>query len=93
MINPTALLKIIAALTPIMGNQELGATMATEIQAIFDAMRRSADALIRIDQRLASIELALNVPLAPADVEILRLSGYALTDVPRAIELGATHNG
>lgn len=71
MMNPTALLKIIAALTPIMGNAELGAAMADEIREMFASMKRTADALESINNRLTSIDGKLGGPVAAADIPLL----------------------
>lgn len=57
--NPMAMLKVVAALTPLMGNQDLADAMATEIKAIFQGMTQSAQALENIDGTMALIADAL----------------------------------
>lgn len=99
--NPTALLKIIAALTPIMGNKELGEAMAMEIRDMFASMKRSADAQEAIAahlQRLHEnhrdmIAMLINIqnfqggPIpAPALAQLT--NGAYLEQVSNAIALG-----
>lgn len=99
MLNPTGLLKIIAALTPVMGNAEVGAQMAVEIRAMFEAMSRSAKALEAIaaacrdiDQRLTNIELAVKAAPTHRDIELLAHPDYTAR-VNEAVAMGETHNG
>lgn len=91
-LNPTALLKIIAALTPIMGNAELGAAMADEIREMFASMKRTADALESIVEQnksmwnvLINIDTKLGGPVAAADIPLLE--SY-VGHIEQAIALG-----
>lgn len=69
--SPTALLKIMGALAPLMNDATVGAAMVAEIRAMFDAMQRAAEAAERTDRRLANIEeklMHLNLPLTNGEV-------------------------
>lgn len=91
--NPTALLKIIAALAPIMGDKEIGASMVAEINAMFAAMQTAAqaqqataEALREIASRLASIDqklLGLKLPLSDNDISLLQLANGGLLEAPK----------
>lgn len=77
----TALLKVVAALAPLMGNREIAEGMTEEIKALFESMNRSANAqeriavaLNRIDARLAGIEEKLQglaLPLSSGETQLL----------------------
>ena len=92
--NPTALLKIIAALVPLMGDKEIGQSMVAEIQAMFDAMQVSARALVQIQHRLTSIDqklMMMGAQPTEGDIDDLMMGNYPRL-VSQAIELGETHN-
>lgn len=93
--NPTALLKIIAALMPLMGDKEVGAQMVEEIKAMFTAMSVTAHAIQRIENRLTSIDQKLSIigkmPLSDEATEQLLIGNYSDL-VADAITLGETHN-
>lgn len=82
--NPTALLKIFAALSPLMGDKDVGAQMVREVLAVFEAMQRAADAaesnnelLDSIDKRLAGIEEKMqHFKLPLSEPETQRLLRY-----------------
>lgn len=79
--SATALLKVVAALAPLMGNREVSESMVNEIKQLFSAMNRAANAeeqiaiwLQRIDTSLAGIEEKLQgmqLPLSNGEVKKL----------------------
>lgn len=79
--NPAGLLKLVAALMPLIGNAELGQAIVAEIRAMFEAMQRSAAAMEAVDRNLQSIsqqleEIALFLKMPVGEETIDKLISY-----------------
>ena len=79
--NPAGLLKMVAALMPLIGNQELGQAIIRDITEMFRSMQRSADAmeavnrnLLNISEQLEAMSLYLKMPVTEETIN--RLISY-----------------